>query len=123
VTDRAFSVPAITIADADAEALACRLDGLEQAELMDAYAALAREALVSISRDGPHLELVFRRSAAATMEARRIVKVESHCCPFMTIDESEPEVGQLMLRYTGGQIIEPILDMIEGRIRGAQAST
>jgi hypothetical protein len=106
----------LALSEGDAEIIACRLDPTEQGDLMGAYGRLAAGFLVSMEREGSRLRASFRRTEESDAEVRRIAEVERHCCPFM--DLSVTDLGErLQLTYSGPEIITPVLDMIEGRLR------
>jgi hypothetical protein len=102
----------------DGEALACRLDVVEQAGLMAEYARLAETAVSDVRRAGRRLQVSVSRSDEADGRVGRIVDAEHACCPFMdvTVDQG---AETLAVTYSGPDAIEPVLDMIESRLRPA----
>jgi hypothetical protein len=100
----------------DEDALACRLDVVEQASLMAEYAHLASTAVVGVRRLGATLMVSVSRSSEAEALVERIVEAERACCPFMRI-AVDRDGGMLALRYSGPDVIGPVLDMIEARVR------
>jgi hypothetical protein len=100
----------------DEEASACLLDAVEQASLMVEYGSLARTAVVGVRRSGSMLEVSVSRSAEAEARVERIVDAERACCPFMDV-AVRGDGGTLVVTYSGPAAIEPVLDMIESRVR------
>jgi hypothetical protein len=104
-----------SISTDDEEALACRLDVVEQASLMAEYGRLARTAVIGVRRAGSRLEVSVSRSAQAEALVQRIVEAERACCPFMGVAVDQ-DARRLVLTYSGPDAIGPVLDMIEARL-------
>jgi hypothetical protein len=102
----------------DRKALACRLDVVEQARLMAEYARLAETAVSDVRRAGRQLQISVSRSDEADARVDRIVDAEHACCPFMDVTVDQ-DAETLVVTYSGPDAIEPVLDMIEARVRPA----
>jgi hypothetical protein len=107
--------PASSISAEDEEALACRLDVVDQASLMAEYGRLADTAVRGVRREGSRLEVSVSRSAGAEALVQRIVEAERACCPFMDV-AVDRRARTLVLTYSGPDAIAPVLDMIEARL-------
>jgi hypothetical protein len=112
-SDRPNTIPAD-----EQEALACRLDVVEQASLMAEYAQLARSAVFDVRRAGPRLQISVSRSNEADAQVGRIVDAERACCPFMDVAVDQ-DAETLVVTYSGPDAIEPVLDMIRARVQPA----
>jgi hypothetical protein len=102
----------------DREALACRLDVVEQAGLMAEYERLAETAVSDVRRAGRRLQVSVSRSVEADARVDRIVAAEHACCPFMDVTVHR-DAETLLVTYSGPDAIEAVLDMIEARVRPA----
>ena len=104
----------------DREALACRLDVVDQASLMAEYDHLARTAVLDVRRAGSRLDVSVSRSAETEARVGLIVDAERACCPFMDVTV-DADALTLVATYTGPDEIGPVLDMIEARVRPGRA--
>lgn len=104
------------LTDDERAILACRLDPAEQADLLAAYSGLAEAHLIGLERRPRALTVTVASTPESAASVERIVTIEHECCPFMdlTVDERD---DRLILTYGGGEIVVPVLDTIEERLR------
>jgi hypothetical protein len=96
--------------------LACRLDPVEQADLLAAYSGLAERHLIGLDRRPLGLTATVARTPESEASVERIVRIEHACCPFMDLAVDRRGDG-LVLTYGGGEIVAPVLDTIEDHLR------
>jgi hypothetical protein len=110
----------MTLIDDEATILACRLDPVEQAELLAAYSGLAEAHLIGLDRRPLGLTVTVARTPESEASVELIVGIEHECCPFMDL-AADRRGGRLVLAYGGGEVVAPVLDTIEARLRGGGA--
>ena len=88
--------------------IACSLDAAGLAAREAEMAALGRDALVSLERNGPRARLHFAAGAGIRERVERFLAAESACCAFLTMDIVDGD-DEVILRIDAPVGAEPVL--------------
>jgi hypothetical protein len=99
--------------------IACTLSADEMPARLREIAALAREALVSVERDGPVAVLRFAGGRGVARRLDAIVAAELRCCAFLSFERTDDGDG-FVLRIAappgGAFMVDALAAAFEGRL-------
>jgi hypothetical protein len=99
--------------------IACALSADEMPGRMREIAALGREALGSVERDGPVAILRFGRGPDVARRLDAIVAGESRCCAFLSLERTEDADGSVLRIAAppdGSFMVDALVAAFEGRL-------